>query len=92
LRQAGHEAIALREIGLRDADDEAIWNWAAKERAVIVTKDQDFAPLAAARPGPTVIWVRVGNVVNRVLVSRFSAKWSEIHAHVEAGARVIELR
>jgi len=39
LRDRGHEASALREIGLRDADDADIWSHALAERAIIVTKD-----------------------------------------------------
>ncbi|HEV2330184.1 MAG TPA: DUF5615 family PIN-like protein [Verrucomicrobiae bacterium] len=42
LREAGHEAQAVREVGLREAEDGDIWNHALKTGAVILTKDEDF--------------------------------------------------
>ena len=47
LRARGHEATAVRDIGLRDADDRTIWARAGIDQAVIVTKDEDFAMLSA---------------------------------------------
>lgn len=92
LRTNGHEAIPVREVGLRDADDSQIWLFAEKNGATIVTKDEDFAIRAAARPGPPILWVRTGNVVNRLLLARFEAVWTQVMAHFDAGARVVELR
>jgi Domain of unknown function (DUF5615) len=43
LRRKGHDAAALREIGLRDADDRDIWSRAESDNATIITKDEDFA-------------------------------------------------
>jgi len=43
LRAHGHDAQAVREVGLREADDSAIWAHALQTGAVIVTKDEDFA-------------------------------------------------
>ena len=92
LRGKGHEAVALREIGLHQADDATIWQWAAAERAIIVTKDEDFPLLAAdIVPGPAILWVRTGNLVNRLLLARFEAVWPEIESHFESGARIVEL-
>ena len=44
LRQAfGVDAYPLREVGLRDADDEAIFLAARNSQVVVMTKDEDFA-------------------------------------------------
>lgn len=43
LVEAGCEAQAVREIGLRMAEDNAIWRHAESGDCVIVTKDEDFA-------------------------------------------------
>lgn len=43
LEGQGHEARAVRELGLRDADDTAIWTFAERDGRIIVTKDEDFA-------------------------------------------------
>jgi predicted nuclease of predicted toxin-antitoxin system len=42
IRQRGHEAQAVRELGLRDAEDEEIWTHAIELDAIIVTKDADL--------------------------------------------------
>lgn len=93
LRGRGHEAFAVRDIGMRHADDEAIRDWALREGAIIVTKDEDFVrPTIGPYEEPQVLWVRTGNVVNRVLFVRFSRGWIEIETHLAAGAPVVELR
>lgn len=92
LRAKGHDAVAVREIGLAGADDRSIWSYARAECAIIVTKDEDFGQLAAAAPDVRVLWVRIGNAVNRVLLDRFERAWPEIRTHLEQGAQVLELR
>jgi predicted nuclease of predicted toxin-antitoxin system len=92
LRGKGHDAAAVREIGLREAKDAVIWEYAAASRAIIVTKDEDFALMSAARPeGPQILWVRTGNLVTRLLLSRFETAWPQLTAHFEGGARLVEL-
>ena len=92
LRDKGHDAVAVREIGLRNADDGDIWSYARAENAIVVTKDEDFRQLAATAPDARVLWVRVGNAVNRVLLARFERAWPEILTHLEEGAQIVELR
>ena len=43
LREAGYDAQAVREVGLREADDGGIWRHAQAQGRVIVTKDENFA-------------------------------------------------
>jgi predicted nuclease of predicted toxin-antitoxin system len=92
LVKAGHEAVALREIGLRDAPDQEICSFALAKGYIIVTKDEDYAALARTRPGLRILWVRIGNVVNRVLLAAFAAKWTEIVGYLESGNPVVVLR
>lgn len=56
------ESVHLREIGLRDADDSVIWNYAKLNGFAIVSKDSDFQQrsLLYGSP-PKFIWLRVGN-------------------------------
>ncbi len=56
LRQAGCEVQAVREIGLREAKDAVIWQYALQNHAAIVTKDEDFTQrcLASAQ-APVVV-------------------------------------
>lgn len=52
----------VRRLGLDQADDLAIWEYAKLHGFVLVTQDSDFADLAALRgPPPKVIWMRCGN-------------------------------
>jgi predicted nuclease of predicted toxin-antitoxin system len=60
LRARGHEAVAVRDIGLREADDKSIWSYAQSGNAIIVTKDEDFVLVATAAPAVRVLWVRLG--------------------------------
>ena len=43
LREAGYDAQAVREVGLREADDGGIWRHAQAQCRVIVTNDENFA-------------------------------------------------
>ena len=49
LRNAGHEAAHVRDIGLHHAADEAIFERAAVEDFILVSADTDFATLLASR-------------------------------------------
>jgi predicted nuclease of predicted toxin-antitoxin system len=52
----------VRDVGLRDATDLAVWQFAAQHGFAIVTKDGDFhqRSFLFGHP-PKVIWLRVGN-------------------------------
>lgn len=52
----------VREVGLRDAGDAAIWEYARQQGFAIVSKDSDFQQqsLLFGQP-PKFIWLRVGN-------------------------------
>ncbi len=93
LREAGYDVRAVRELGLRDAEDPEIWDYALANQATIVTKDQDFAEcLMLRRPAPVVVWLRIGNTSNRALVNWLLPLWSEIISRIEAGDNLIEVR
>ena len=52
----------VRNVGLGRADDDAVWQYAAAQRFVIVSKDSDFHQLSFVRGHPPkVVWVRRGN-------------------------------
>ena len=62
LREAGHDAIHVRDVGLTAAEDEAIFDEAAKANRIILSADTDFATLLALRgeTKPSVILFRRG--------------------------------
>ncbi len=54
----GHDAQALRDIGLRDAEDEEIFDHARQDKVTILTKNKDFVNLVSRLGSPpTVIWL-----------------------------------
>ena len=58
-------AVAIRDLGLRDAEDKEIFEAARQETAVVMTKDSDFVLLLdKLGPPPQVIWVTCGNTSN----------------------------
>lgn len=91
LRQAGCQAIHLIDLGLLAATDQKIWDEAISRSAVLVTKDRDF-PLrrAAGSDGPTILWVRVGNVSNRKLIDLVLRALPVIINAIERDEAVIE--
>jgi predicted nuclease of predicted toxin-antitoxin system len=52
----------VRDVGLKAAADETIWEHAAHDGLVIVSKDSDFQQRALlyGHP-PKVVWIRLGN-------------------------------
>ena len=62
------DSIHIRQIGLRDADDAEIWEYAKLNGFTIVSKDSDFQlrSLLYAHP-PKFIRLRVGNCPVQVI-------------------------
>ncbi len=93
----GVECVAVRDLGLRDADDQTIFDAArAASDVVILSKDSDFVDLVLrlGRP-PQILWLTCGNVTNRRLRELLTTVFpdamrllAEDHAVVEIGDRL----
>ena len=93
LREAGHDAQAVREVGLREAEDGAIWRHAQAHGLVIVTKDEDFAQRAqTGAAGPVIVWLRLGNTSNAALRMCLIPQLPRLLELIGQGHRVIEVR
>ena len=56
------DSTHVREVGLREADDSEIWDYAKTNGYAIVSKDSDFQHRSLLRGSPPkFIWLRVGN-------------------------------
>jgi predicted nuclease of predicted toxin-antitoxin system len=91
-QEFGTEAVALRDLGLRDARDSEIFQAARSSSAVILTKDSDFVELVYARgPPPQVIWITCGNSTNRHLQRILTATFPNTLRLLEQGEAIVEI-
>jgi len=89
----GHDAQALREIGLRDAEDNEIFDKARKDGATILTKDKDFADLVGRLGSPpSVIWLRCGNTSENVLKQILSDHLDDALNFIANGESLVEIQ
>jgi predicted nuclease of predicted toxin-antitoxin system len=86
------DAVAVRDIGLRDAEDKAIFAAAREAGATLVSKDQDFVELVQ-RLGtpPQLLWVTCGNVSNARMQKVMAATLPRAIALIEAGEAIVEI-
>ena len=92
LRDRGHAAHHLYELGLASATDHEVWARALANSQIVITKDRDFVEWAIVRdPAPQVVWLRIGNLGNRVLIVRLDAVWEQILAEISSGVRIVEV-
>lgn len=86
------EAIAVRDLGLREAEDPEIFFAAKREAAVVMTKDSDFlALLEQYGPPPQVIWITCGNTSNARLKEILTNSLKEAVEMLENGERLVEI-
>lgn len=86
------EAIALRDLGLRDAEDPEIFETAKAKEAIVMTKDSDFVDLVD-RLGmpPQIIWLTCGNTSNARLREILSKTLPSALELLASGERLVEI-
>jgi len=93
LRELGHDAKHVEEIGRRDSDDTSIWSYALAHEAVLITKDKDFSCRASqTRTTPVIVWLRVKNVSRQALLAWLEPLLPQIEHLIANGDRLIEVR
>ena len=86
-------AYALRDVGLRDAEDSEIFEAAKAQEAIIITKDSDFVDLANRFGAPPqIIWLTCGNTSNSRLKEILNARFLEALAILRSGEVLVEIR
>jgi predicted nuclease of predicted toxin-antitoxin system len=93
LRERGHEARHVLDLGMEQADDRAICEWASTNEHAVISKDEDFFYLASEPDARfSLVWVRLMNCRNPVLLKAFGDALANIVTTLENGQRVVELR
>jgi predicted nuclease of predicted toxin-antitoxin system len=88
----GVEAMALRDLGLRDADDSRIFFAARESGAVVLSKDKDFAELVLRHgPPPAIVWITCGNTSNARLQEILARAWPTVAQLLATGEKLIEV-
>jgi predicted nuclease of predicted toxin-antitoxin system len=93
LRANNHHAEHVLEVNLAQAKDLPVWNYADRHGAAILSKDEDFAEwVRRGRPGPQVVWLRIGNASNEALVQWLAPLLPWIVRRLSEGDRLVEVR
>jgi len=89
----GVKAVHLRDLGLRDAKDFAIFQAARRAKAVVLTKDADFPHLVSQHgQPPQVIWLTCGNTSNANLRRILAEALPSALQMLASGEAVVEIR
>ncbi len=93
LNERGHFAEHVLDLGLAQGKDNQLWLYALERGAVILTKDEDFAEwVRQRRPGPQIVWLRLGNSTKRALLDWLAGVWPGVIRDLQKGTRLIEVR
>jgi len=85
-------AVAIRDLGLRDAKDKEIFEAARQEKAVVMTKDSDFVLLLDKLGAPPqIIWVTCGNTSNARLKEVLTNTLTKALDLLNLGERLVEI-
>ncbi|SDM24295.1 Predicted nuclease, contains PIN domain, potential toxin-antitoxin system component [Catalinimonas alkaloidigena] len=83
------EAKQVRHVGLEDASDLAIFQYAKEHDFAIVTFDADFVDLQVIKGSPpSIIWLRTGNLTTKAisaLLRKHAPVIQEFMATADAG-------
>ena len=89
----GHDAEALRDVGLRDAEDKEIFDRGTQDDVIILTKDKDFVDLVSRFGSPpAVIWLRCGNTSEARLKQILTDHLEEALAFIGSGDDIVEIQ
>jgi predicted nuclease of predicted toxin-antitoxin system len=86
------DAKAIRDFGLRDANDEDIFNKAKIAEAIVMTKDIDFKILQDRLGSPPkIIWLTCGNTSNRRLKEILISHLHDAIELLNSGDSIVEI-
>jgi predicted nuclease of predicted toxin-antitoxin system len=85
-------AVALRDLGLRDAEDPEIFEAAKAQGVIFMTKDSDFVDLVERLEAPPqIIWLTCGNTSNDRLREILSSTLADALELLGSGEELVEI-
>jgi predicted nuclease of predicted toxin-antitoxin system len=85
-------ALALRDVGLRDAEDPEIFEAAKAQGIIFITKDSDFVDLVDRfEVLPQIIWLTCGNTSNTRLKEILTETLLDALEILRTGENLIEI-
>lgn len=86
------KATPVRDLDLRESEDDQIFFAARAANAVVITKDSDFVfLLERLGPPPKIIWLTCGNTSEAALKKILSSALPEAMRLLEAGDDLVEI-
>ena len=78
------DSTHVREVGLKEAEDPAVWEYAKQRNFMIVSKDADFhqRSFVFGFP-PKVVWIRLGNCTTADVEQVIRKNFKSIKAFAE---------
>ena len=88
----GVTAVALRDLGLRDAEDPEIFEVAKAQEVIFMTKDNDFVDLVERLEAPPqIIWLTCGNTSNDQLREILRLTLPKALELLRSGEKLVEI-
>jgi predicted nuclease of predicted toxin-antitoxin system len=75
------ECRHVSDVGLNDAEDHIIWNFAKENDFSIVTFDSDYFDISIIKGHPPkIIWIRTGNLTTKEITELLIYNLDSIHS------------
>lgn len=88
----GVEAVAVRDLRLREARDRDIFLSALEAQAIVLTKDRDLVDLVIQLgPPPQILWLTCGNTSNVQLKTILTKAWPAAENLLKSGETIVEI-
>ncbi len=88
----GITAVALRDLGLRNAEDLEIFEAAKAQGVIFITKDSDFVDLVERlETPPQIIWLTCGNTSNARLSEILNSTLLDALELLKSGEKLVEI-
>jgi predicted nuclease of predicted toxin-antitoxin system len=86
------EATHVGDIGLREATDAQVWEYASATGSILISKDEDSVGMILQRPTAGLVWVRTGNCRRAFPLDVFRRELPRIRERLQNRDWFVEIR